>query len=326
MGSLRLVFFGTAELARVSLAALAAAPDFTIRGVVTQPDRPKGRELKLQPPPVKVEASQRQLTVLQPERARDPKFLEVLAQLEPELIVVAAYGQILPPAILDLPKWGCLNVHASLLPKYRGAAPIQWAILNGERETGITIMKMDAGLDTGDMLTQEKVTIGAQDNAQTIHDRLAAVGASLLLRTIPDYIAGNVRPIPQPKEGATYARKITKADGALDWNQPAVSLWNRVRALTPWPGAFTFLPNEAKQPLLKIREAEPDSSATGRPGEVIQAGREGIVVRCGDSSLRLVRVQREGSRPLTAQEFLAGYHLSPGTRLGPASLSSPPPG
>jgi methionyl-tRNA formyltransferase len=316
MAVLRLVFFGTAELARFSLAALADCMAYEISSVISQPDRPKGRDLKLQPSAVKVEAQRRGLPVLQPDRARDPKFLEALRALQPELIVVAAYGQILPGAILELPRFGCLNVHASLLPKYRGAAPIQWAILNGERETGITIMKMDTGLDTGDMLTQESVAINVQDNAQSIHDRLAVLGANLLLRTIPDYVSGRITPVPQPKEGATYARKITKTDGQLDWTQPADHLWNRVRAFTPWPGAFTFLPNEARQPMLKIWEAQPEPGETGHPGEVIRADREGLVVRCGAQSLRLLKLQREGARPLLAREFLAGYPLAPGTHLG----------
>ena len=206
-GPLKIVFFGTAELACPSLAALAENPLCEVVLVATQPDRPKGRELKLQPSPVKSEAVRRNLPVLQPERARDPVFGKALADLQPALIVVAAYGQILPSSILDLPTHGCVNVHASLLPKYRGAAPIQWAILNDESETGVTIMKMDPGLDTGDILSQRATAIQAADNAQSVHDRLARMGAELLLRTIPEYIGGRIVPRKQPQESASYARK-----------------------------------------------------------------------------------------------------------------------
>src|SRR5258708_2566558 len=183
MAVLRIIFMGTPELARVSLETLLSQPDLNLVAVVTQPDRPKGRDLKLQPPPVKQAALARGLPVLQPERARNEEFILSLKALQPDLIAVAAYGQILPKAILDLPRFGCLNVHTSLLPKYRGAAPIQWAILNGESETGVTIMKMDVGMDTGDIVTQEKTTILLEDTSQTLHDRLAQIGARLLLQT-----------------------------------------------------------------------------------------------------------------------------------------------
>src|SRR5881396_1122105 len=204
MSPLRIVFFGTAELACASLSALVESPGFSVAAVVTQPDRPKGRDLHPQPSPVKVLAAGMPLPVLQPERARHEKFVQTLGELQPDLIVVAAYGQILPGALLEIPRFGCLNVHASLLPKYRGAAPIQWAILNDEAETGVTIMKMDAGLDTGAILSQEKTPIGPEDTSETLHDRLSDIGARLLVRTIPDYVAGAVDSKPQPAEGATY--------------------------------------------------------------------------------------------------------------------------
>jgi methionyl-tRNA formyltransferase len=323
LSALNVIFFGTADLACPSLAALAGYPAFHILAVVTQPDRPKGRDLKLQPSPVKVEAVARQLPVLQPERARNPQFVTELAQLRPDLIVVAAYGQILPASILQLPPFGCVNVHASLLPKYRGAAPIQWAILNDERETGVTIMQMDAGLDTGDILTQETTPIDPADNAQTLHDRLAQLGANLLIRTIPDYVAGKIAPRKQPAEGVTYARKITKDDGRLDWHQPARVLWNRIRAFTPWPGAFAYLPSQPRQPLLKIYKAEVTSAGCAQPGEVLHADKSGITVACDEQSLRVLQLQREGGRRLTAQEFLAGYPLHPGDIL--VSLPAPTP-
>ena len=313
---LRIIFFGTAELACASLAALAAQPDFEIVGVVTQPDRPRGRDLKLQPTPVKELALRHSLRVLQPERARHESFVGTLAELHPDLIAVAAYGQILPPAILDLPRHGCLNVHASLLPKYRGAAPIQWAVLEDESETGVTIMKMDPGLDTGDILTQETTAIAATDNAQTLHDRLAEMGARLLARTIPDYIAGRISPRPQPLEGASYARKIQKQDGSLDWRQPARTLWNRGRAFTPWPGAFTCLHVGSTPRLLKIWQAEVAERFVGNPGEILQADKCGLVVGCGQQALRILSLQLEGGRRLHAQEFLAGHRLTIGEHLG----------
>ena len=315
MADLRIIFFGTADLACASLSALAASAVGDVVGVVTQPDRPKGRELRLTPSPVKALAQELKLPVLQPERARDPQFIQTLAELRLDLIVVAAYGQILPPALLDLPRHGCLNVHTSLLPKYRGAAPIQWAILNGDCETGVTIMKMDPGLDTGDILTQHTTSIVPEDNAQTLHDRLARLGAELLIQTIPDFLAGKILPRPQPSESVSYARKITKEDGRLDWNRPARVLWNQVRAFTPWPGSFTFLPATTERPLLKIRQVEVVENASGQPGEILRAERADLVVACGEQALRLLVLQREGGRRLSAAEFLSGHPLQAGQRL-----------
>ncbi|PYJ94729.1 MAG: methionyl-tRNA formyltransferase [Verrucomicrobia bacterium] len=309
MSPLRTIFFGTAELACPSLSALAQTPAFEVAAAVTQPDRPQGRKLNLQPSSVKILATQKKLPILQPGRARDEGFLQELAQLRPDVIVVAAYGQILPRQILELPRFGCLNVHASLLPKYRGAAPIQWAILNDERETGVTIMKMDEGLDTGDILSQQSTPIGAEDDAPTLHHRLGAIGADLLVKTIPDYVT------KQSDEGASYARKITKEDGRLDWNQAARALWNRVRGLVPWPGAYTFLSSEPRAQLLKLWQAEVAGQSSAAPGEVLEAGKNGIVIACGQQSLRILVLQREGGRRLNAPEFLAGHSLRPGQRL-----------
>jgi methionyl-tRNA formyltransferase len=315
MEPLRIIFMGTAELACPSLAALVRAPGFTVAGVVTQPDRPKGRELKLQPPPVKIEALRWDLPVLQPERARDESFIQTLHALDPDLIVVAAYGQILRPVVLELPRFGCLNVHASILPEYRGAAPIQWAILNGETETGVTIMKMNAGLDTGDILTQTKTPIVPADNARTVHDRLARLGADLLVRTIRDYLAGKIAPRPQSGEAASYARKLTKEDGRIDWTQPALAIWNRVRAFNPWPGAFTTHKAQPKSFLLKIWQAETAVQFSGDPGEIVQADQSGITVACGQGALRILSLQPAGGRVMAAQEFLAGHPLGAGDRL-----------
>ncbi len=305
---------GTAELACASLETLTRQPDIAVMAVVTQPDRPKGRDLKLTPSPVKEVALSAKFPVLQPERARNETFIQELRSLQPDLIVVAAYGQILPQSILDLPRFGCLNVHTSLLPKYRGAAPIQWAILEGELETGVTIMKMDAGLDTGDILTQQQTPINSEDNSQILHDRLAQLGAELLIQTIRDYVAAKISPRPQPAQGATHARKITKEDGRLEWTKPAHTLWNRIRAFTPWPGAFTYLPGQPRPHLLKIWQAEV-ADQSGQPGQILNADKTGIVVACGEKALRILNLQREGGRRMTAQEFLAGHPLKPGDKL-----------
>jgi methionyl-tRNA formyltransferase len=315
MALLRIVFMGTARLSRDSLQALKAAPQFEVAAVVTQPDRPKGRDLKLQSSPVKELALELQLPVLQPERARSEDFIGQLQALRPELIAVTAYGQILPQAILDIPRLGCLNVHTSLLPKYRGAAPIQWAVINGEIETGVTIMKMDAGLDTGAILTQERTLIGPEGTAETLGERLGKMGAELLVRTILDYAAGKAQPRPQPAEGVSYAPKINKQDGQVDWSQPAGAIWNRVRGLAPWPGAFTYLPGQPPRHLLKVWQAEV-APGSGSPGEILHSDKTGLVVACGVGALRLLVLQREGGRRLSAQEFLKGHALKPGQRLG----------
>src|SRR5205814_6274303 len=312
MSPLRIVFFGTAELACASLSALLESSAFTVAAVVTQPDRPKGRNLHPQPSPVKVLAAGKPFPVLQPERARHENFVQTLGEFQPDLIVVAAYGQILPKALLELPRFGCLNVHASLLPKYRGAAPIQWAILNDELETGVTIMKMDEGLDTGDLLASQSTHLTPADNAETLHDRLAMIGAGLLVKTVPEYVAGKIVPRKQPQTGASYARKITKEDGRLDWTQPARSLWNRVRAFTPWPGAFFYQPATPKPRLVKVWQTRVEEQLSGPAGELLRADKEGIVVGCEQQALRILSLQVEGGRRLTAQEFLSGHPLRAG--------------
>ena len=305
---------GTAELSCASLEKLACDTNFQIAAVVTQPDKPKGREMKLQFSSVKILAEKLKLPVLQPAKARDEKFISELRELKPDLIAVVAYGQILPQAILDLPKFGCVNVHTSLLPKYRGASPIQSAILNGEIETGVTIMKMDTGLDTGEIISQSRTPVLPEDNSQTLHDRLAQLGAELLVETIPDFVAGKILPGPQPNEGASYAAKIKKEDGKIDWNEPAEKILNRLRAFTPWPGVFTFLRTEQKAQLLKIWKAEIVENF-GRAGEILSADKNGIVVACGQNTLRILELQREGGRRLTVQEFLAGNPLKAGEKF-----------
>jgi methionyl-tRNA formyltransferase len=315
MEPLRIVFMGTPDLAATCLDALLATPALRVVGVVSQPDRPKGRDLKLVPTPVKALALQHGLPVLQPERARDEQFLTELAAWQPDLIAVAAFGQIVPQRLLDLPRFGCLNVHTSLLPRWRGASPIQSALLHGDAETGVTIMRMEASLDTGPILSVERTPIAATDNAQTLHDRLAQIGGALLARTIPEYVAGRITPQPQPAEGVTYAAKIKKQDGAMEWTLPATTLWNRLRAFTPWPGAFTHFNSGGKTILLKLWEAEP-VAAQGQPGEILSADKSSITIACGEGALRIHSLQREGSRRLNAAEFLAGCPLHPGEKLG----------
>ncbi|MCP5523323.1 MAG: methionyl-tRNA formyltransferase [Verrucomicrobiales bacterium] len=311
----RIVYFGTAEFACPALVALEQDPAFEVVGVVTQPDRPRGRQLHLHPSPVKETAGQLGLEVWQPARCRAPEFLGQLAGLAPDCCVVAAYGQILPRPLLELPKHGCVNIHGSLLPKYRGAAPVQWALADGEPHTGVTIMRLDEGLDTGPMLASESTPIWPEDDAQSLHDRLATQGADLLLRTLRDYLAGILTPVPQPAEGASYARKITREDGRVDWSLPAEVVARRIRAFTPWPGAFTFLPTDSRR-LLKILSAEPLSRAGAIPGTVMKAGPESLLVACGEGVLQIHEVQREGGRRLTVEAFLAGFPLEPGTQLG----------
>jgi len=333
MNELKIIFMGSAELSCPSLAALAAK--YSVVAVVTQPDRPRGRELRLLPLPVKVLAGQLGLPVLQPARARDEKFIAELRALNPDLIVVVAYGQILPRAILDLPRYRCLNVHASLLPQYRGAAPIQRAIANGETETGVTVMQVEPALDTGPIIAQRRTPIQARDDSVTLHERLARLGAELLVQSIPDYVGGKMQLQPQPAEGVSYASKIKKEDGRIDWNLPAQTILNRLRAFTPWPGAFTFLPDLAgrasaqaetetserlagtltpPKQLLKIWKAEVIEKSGGA-GEILSADKTGIVVACGQNALRILKLQREGGKRLTAGQFLAGHPLKAGQKF-----------
>ncbi|MDB6130975.1 MAG: Methionyl-tRNA formyltransferase [Verrucomicrobiales bacterium] len=306
---------GSADLACASLTALCDAHFIELAAVVTQPDKPRGRDLKLVPSEVKNLALSKSLPVLQPVKARDPHFIDQLRELRPELIVVTAYGQILSKAILELPTFGCLNVHTSLLPRHRGAAPIQWAILEGDSETGVTIMKMDQGLDTGDILSISRTPIAPSDNSQTLHDRLAIMGAELLIQTVPLWVSGELKPQPQLSEGSTYARKISKEDGLILWNQPASVISNKVRAFTPWPGAFTFIQTHDVRKMLKIWVATP-LEEKGEAGKVVSVSGDGILIGCGESSLRVTELQKEGGRRMKSREFLAGNKMEIGQLLG----------
>ena len=303
---MKLVFAGTPEFAAVSLAALLAARH-EVTLVLTQPDRPAGRGLKPQPSAVKALAAARGLAVLQPATLKDPALMQALAAAQPEAMIVAAYGLLLPPAVLQLPARGCINVHASLLPRWRGAAPIQRALLAGDAETGVTIMQMNEGLDTGPMLLARALPIAPQDTTGTLHDKLAALGAQLLIETLASHPA----PRAQDDAAATYAPRITKSEAGIDWRQPAAQIERQVRAFDPAPGAQTLLDGAP----LKIWRARVDPAA-GAPGTVVAAGPDGIVIACGAQALRVTELQRAGGKRLPAQAFLSGHRIERGARLG----------
>ena len=303
---MKLVFAGTPEFAATSLDALLEA-GHEIALVLTQPDRPAGRGLKLQPSAVKRLAQVRGLALLQPAALDDTAVAAIGAAL-PAAIVVAAYGLMVPPAVLGLPARGCLNVHASLLPRWRGAAPIQRALLAGDAATGITIMQMDAGLDTGAILLQEPLPIAPDDTAGTLHDKLAALGARLIVRAL----AARPDPQSQDESRATYARRIRKEEAEIDWRRPAEEIERQVRAFDPAPGTQTRLNGGP----LKIWSARIERGATGLPGAICAAGPAGIVVACGRDGLRVTELQRAGGRRLAAAEFLAGFKLGSEARLG----------
>jgi methionyl-tRNA formyltransferase len=306
---MKLVFAGTPEFAAVSLAALLRTRH-EVTLVLTRPDRPAGRGLKHQDSPVKKLALEHGLRVLQPVTLKDPETLAAIAQEDFEAIVVVAYGLLLPPALLELPARGCINVHASLLPRWRGAAPIQRALLAGDRVTGVTIMRMDSTLDTGPMLLQRTITIAPDETGGTLHDRLAVLGAELLVEAL----ATDAPARAQSADGVTYAARIEKRDAEIDWGRPAAEIERQIRAFDPAPGAQTRLDGE----VIKIRRARLASDA-GVPGTVLATGQDGILVACGEASLCITELQRAGGRRLQAHAFLAGRALSRGTRFGSAS-------
>jgi methionyl-tRNA formyltransferase len=307
---MRLAFAGTPEFAERSLAAiLSAGHDVAL--VLTQPDRPAGRGMQQSQSSVKRFALQHKLNVFQPASLNDPASLDRIVGARPELLVVAAYGLILPQATLDCTALGALNIHASLLPRWRGAAPIQRAILAGDRETGITIMKMDAGLDTGPMLAQRAIPITEGDDAGTLHDRLAVLGAEMIVATLRALETGQVSYTRQPATGATYARKIEKSELTLDWSRPAGELARAVRAFRPVPGVSSALAGSS----IKIWEARV-TAGSGEPGRTLEADRHGIVIACGQGALAVTQLQRAGGKRLSAEEFLRGHAIVPGTLFG----------
>ncbi len=338
---MRVVFMGTPDFAVPTLEALASRHD--VVAVVTQPDKPKGRGKAMAFPPVKEAALRHEIPVYQPVKAREESFVEFLRNLAPEVIVVTAYGQILPESILNIPPYGCINVHASLLPKYRGAAPIQWAILNGEKETGITTMYMAKGLDTGDMIDKVVVPIDAKETGETLHDKLAAAGGSLILETLDKLEQGTAVRTPQNDAESTYFGMLTRDMGEIDWNKSAVSIERLIRGLNSWPSAYTFINGKT----LKIWDAdvvkdsgscvkEPagtkvDGGCAGndtpaedgcreaagiRPGTVTKVEKDSFDVQTGEGQLRVREVQLQGKKRMPVQAFLLGYKVEKGTVYG----------
>lgn len=310
---MRLVFMGTPDFASASLEALLRCDDSVV-GIVTQPDRPKGRGQTLTPSPVKLLAQRTQIPLLQPLKMKDPEFLHALAGWKPDLIVVSAFGRILPPTILSLPPRGCINVHGSLLPKYRGAGPIQWAIMNGEKETGITTMLMDVGMDTGAMLLQEAIPIMPDDTAGTLSPRLAELGGRLLAETIVRLKAGTLVPQPQDTSRATLAPLLKKEDGAIDWTLPAMVLANRVRGLSPWPGAYTTVAGSDSWRIWRALALP--GPVTTPPGVIVAITREAIHVATGDGVLAVMELQPANNRRMAVSQYLAGHPIAVGLQLG----------
>jgi methionyl-tRNA formyltransferase len=310
---MRIVFAGTPEFARVALQALAES-EHQIIAVLTQPDRVAGRGLQISMSPVKQEALGRGLTVLQPQSLKSEKpgakeAIDALTQMQPDLMVVAAYGLILPKEVLSIPRYGCLNIHASLLPRWRGAAPIQRAIAAQDPITGVALMQMEEGLDTGPVWETRETPISAQDNFQTVHDRLAHLGAQALVTHLNNFPVAGRSPIPQSQEGVTYANKILKSDLSIQWNQPARQIVAQISAFDPAPGAIAQLQGE---PVKLAQAALIDLRAAGQPGEILKADREGLHVACSPGVLSIGRLQRPGGRWLTAREFLNGRPISAG--------------
>ncbi len=313
-GSLRFVFFGTPEFAVDVLDALEAAGQVPV-AVVCQPDRPRGRGRRPVAPPVKDWAAQRGIEVLQPPRQKDPDYRRRFEALQPDLALVAAFGQILPRAVLAVPRLGFINVHPSLVPRYRGAAPLQWTLINGDRETGVSILEVTPRIDDGDVLAQQRVAVEPDENAAELGARLAALGGQLAAEVMARLERGPIARRPQGESGLVMARQLDKADGRLDWNQPARALHDRVRGVQPWPGATTRL---GDQPLKIARtRPEPDrGQPEAAPGQIIEAAGDRLLVQTGQGALALLEIQPAGKKRMPARAFLAGRRIEPGARLG----------
>ncbi|NOR49661.1 MAG: methionyl-tRNA formyltransferase [Desulfuromonadales bacterium] len=308
--NIRTIFMGTPDFALQTLQGLIDA-GCNLVGVYTQPDRPKGRGKQLAAPPVKELAQKYDIRVYQPIKLRQPETVAELEALAPDLVIVVAYGQILPKSVLDIPRYGCINVHASLLPKYRGAAPINKAIIDGETETGITTMYMDVGLDTGDMLVKKTLSIGPQETAGELHDRLAVLGRKTMEETLQQLCAGTLQRHVQDNDQSTYAAMMKKEDGRINWNRPAVEVHNQIRGLDPWPGAYTSLNGE----LLKLARTSPEITTGDNPGSIISTDNNGVRIACGTGSLLVRELQLAGRKRLPAADFLRGCPLEPGLLL-----------
>jgi methionyl-tRNA formyltransferase len=306
VSGLRVVFMGTPEFACPTLQKLIDRGEQVV-AVVTQPDRPKGRGQRLMPPPVKELAVRHAIPVYQPLKVRDPDFIEFLRQLNPDVIVVVAFGQILPKSLLDIPPLGCINVHASLLPRYRGAAPLNWCIINGENETGVTTMLMDVGLDTGPMLLKQSTPVDGNEDIVSLHDRMSVMGAVLLSETLDGLAAGTILPQEQDGSQSCYAPMLKKEDGRINWHRDAGSIHNQVRGLAAWPVAFSYLDGQVLK-VYRTRVAE----GNGLPGTVLQADKRGIEVACLKGSLIIEELQLAGKKRLDAASFLAGYAIPVG--------------
>ncbi len=310
---MRILFMGSPEIAVPSLKALLESGEKVV-GVVTQPDKPAGRGREVTPPPVALFAREKKLPLLQPVTLKNnPDFLKTLRELAPDLIVVVAYGKILPRELLDLPPRKCLNVHFSLLPKYRGAAPVQWALINDEEETGVTTFLIGEKVDAGPIFLQKKVLINSEDTTEILGQRLALVGAEILAETVQGIKENRLDPIPQNDRLATMAPLLKKEDGKIDWGRKATTIANQVRGMNPWPGTFTH----RQGLLLKVFHAEAAPGRRGaQPGEVLVTEDEGIEVACGHGALRIRELQIEGGRRMSATDFLKGHAIKPGERLG----------
>lgn len=309
---MRIVFMGTPDFSVPTLEALVAS-EHEVVGVVTQPDKPKGRGKEIHMSPVKECALQHNIPVYQPVRARDEAFVDEMRALNPDVMVVIAFGQILPKSLLELPKYGCVNIHASLLPKYRGAAPIQWAVINGDEETGITTMMMDVEMDTGDMLEKNVVKLDPEETGGSLFDRLSLLGGDLILSTLSKLEKGEITPVPQDHEKATYVKKISKSMGDIDWTMDAVSIERLVRGLNPWPSAFTRWNGK----MLKIWEAKvlPDPDVKLPCGSVISASDEGLKIQTGAGVLCVTSLQLEGKKRMDTAAFLRGYQVAAGSMM-----------
>lgn len=308
----RIVFMGTPDFA-VPILQMIAAEKYHLVGVITQPDRPKGRKRILSPPPVKEAAIRLGIPVFQPEHIREEEAVQQFVDLDPDLVVTAAYGQILPESILQKPKFGCINVHASLLPKYRGGAPIHWALINGEKETGITIMYMAKEMDAGDILAQRSIPIAKDDHVGSLHDRLSLLGAEMIKDILPAIFKGEVKAVPQNHQQATYAYNIRPEDEWIDWNRTADEIYNHVRGLYPWPVASTSWNRKR----VKIWWAETsDGTSTAPPGTILKMEPEGIWVATKKGTIRIKELQLAGRKRMPVHEFLSGAQMKVGERLG----------
>ena len=313
---MRIIFIGTGEIGLPALEALAKSPEHQVLAVVTQPDKPVGRQLKLAASPIKEAAFKLHIQIYQPEKIGAPASVAQMKYLRPDLLVVAAYGQILSKEVLALPRLGCLNIHASLLPKYRGASPIHAAIAAGEAKSGITIMWMDPGLDTGDILLQESVTLRRRETTETLHDRLAKLAPDALLKALDLITAGKAPHEPQDASQATLTKKLRKEDGHIKWDRPQREIDAHIRAMAPWPSAFALVPQGGEHRTLKIFTTILSRRAKGKPGEVLRVDRHGILVAAGAGGLLLREVQLEGKKRMHAAEFARGFNLPVGAVLG----------